>query len=498
MTQALPNPPTQNESKHTVVLGAGPAGLTAACELTRHAVAVTVIEKDPHYVGGIARTVEYQGNRIDIGGHRFFSKNREIEDLWKEILGEELLERTRSSRIFFRGRYFSYPLDINDLLMNLGFVEVFRCIISYLWVHIRPMRNPQTYEDWVGNEFGRRLFQILFKPYTEKVWGMSTKEISADWAPQRIRPLSLKRAITSIWPGATSVDGRLTRTLVDHFRYPRLGPGQMWERLRTILECSGQCIMPGQEVISIRHDGTRIVGVSVRDKQGVMQEVQGTHFISTLPIREMVEMYDPPLPLPVRKAAKGLKYRDFLVVALLVNKEDVFPDSWIYLPDPRIKVGRIQNYKNWSPAMVADPKLTCLGLEYFCSQGDRLWAVTDEDLIVFARQELVALGICQVEEILGGIVIRQAKAYPVYDEMYREHVAVVRRYVEEHLVNLQLAGRNGMHRYNNQDHSMMTALLAARNIAMGLKLDPWKVNIEAEYHEEAQMSSGYIPERLAL
>src|SRR6266487_92419 len=495
MLPQLTNLRVEDGIKHVVILGAGPAGLTAAYELTHHAIPVTVLEKDSRYVGGIARTVEYQGNRIDIGGHRFFSKSREIEALWTEILGDEMLVRRRLSHVFFRGHYFTYPLDVSDLLMKLGSVEILRCIISYIWAHIHPIENPQTYEDWVVNEFGERLFQILFKPYTEKVWGMSTK-ISADWAPQRIRRLNLKRAMISVLPFVQRVDGRLTKTLVDHFRYHRLGPGQMWERLRAILEERGQRVMLGQEVISLQHDGTRISSVLVQNEQGAVQEIQGTHFISTLPIRELVEMCNPPLPLTVQKAAKGLKYRDFLTVALLIDKEKMFPDNWIYLPDPKVRAGRIQNFKNWSPAMVADSEKTCLGLEYFCLREDALWMMPDEDLLALAQRELIALGMCQREEILGGIAVRQPKAYPVYDEMYREHVAVVRKYVEEQLVNLQLVGRNGMHHYDNQDHAMMTALLAARNIARGLKLDPWKVNTDGEYHEEVQLKDKQFSDQL--
>jgi protoporphyrinogen oxidase len=478
----------QDKQKQVVILGAGPAGLTAAYELMLHGIPATIFEKDPHYVGGIARTVEFQGNRIDIGGHRFFSKNAEINALWTSILGGEMLERTRLSRIFFRGRYFSYPLEVSDLLAKLGPFEVLRCLMSYLWAHMHQVKTPRSYEDWVTNEFGRRLFTILIKPYTEKIWGMSTREMSAEWAPQRIRRLNVKRLLMCLWPFSPSEDGKLTRTLVDRFRYPRLGPGQLWERLRAMLVASGQKVLLGQEVIGLCHDGKQVTGIVVRDERGEEREARGTDVISTLPIRDLVEMCHPPLPLEVQQAARALKYRDFLTVALLVDREDVFQDNWIYLPDPGVKVGRIQNFKNWSDAMVADPKKTCLGLEYFCAPGDGLWRKPDENLVALARRELTALGLCRMEEIVGGIVVRQAKAYPVYDEMYSEHVTIIRKYIEERMVNLHLVGRNGMHRYNNQDHAMMTALLAARNIASGLKLDPWSVNSEAEYHEEERLN----------
>ena len=488
MPQPFSEQAIQHAQKHVVILGGGPAGLTAAYELMLHGISAIVLEKDPCYVGGIARTVEFQGNRIDIGGHRFFSKNAEVEALWTLILGDEMLERKRLSQVFFRDRYFSYPLEVSDLLAKLGPIEIMRCLMSYIWAHMRPVSEPHTYEDWGTNEFGRRLFNILMKPYTEKVWGMSTREISANWAPQRIRRLNVKRLLMSLWPLARSEDGKLSRTLVDHFHYPRLGPGQMWERLRTMLEAGGQQVHLGQEVLGLYHDGAYITSIAARDKHGQVREFQGTDVISTLPMQDLVEICDPPLPYEVQQAARALKYRDFLTVALLVDKENVFPDNWIYLPDSGVKVGRIQNFKNWSEAMVADPKQTCLGLEYFCAPGDSLWRTQDEDLLALAQRELSVLGLCRMEEIVGGTVVRQAKAYPVYDELYNEHVAVIRKYVEARLVNLQLVGRNGMHRYNNQDHAMMTALLAARNIASGLKLDPWKVNTEADYHEEERLN----------
>lgn len=489
MPQPLPDVVDQDDLKQVVILGAGPAGLTAAYELTRHAIPVTVLEKDPLYVGGIARTVEYRGNRIDIGGHRFFSKSSEIEDLWTEILGDELLVQRRLSHIFFRGRYLNYPLDVADLLANLSTVEMVRCIASYIWAQVHPVKNPQTYEDWVVNEFGRRLFRILFKPYTEKVWGMNTREMSADWAPQRIRRLYAGEAIRCALFSKQKAFP-LTRTQINQFRYPRLGPGQMWERIRSLLEAHGQRVMMGQEVIAIQHDGAFITRLIVRNDQGEAQEIRGTHVISTIPIRELVQICDPPLPRNVQEAAGSLKYRDFLTVVVLVNKDEVFPDHWIYLPDPSVKVGRIQNFKNWSPALVADRKKTCLGMEYFCFEGDGLWTMPDEQLVTLAQRELIQSGICQKEEVLDGIVVRQPKAYPVYDETYKERVALVREYMVEHLQNLQMVGRNGMHHYNNQDHSMMTALLAARSIATGAQLDPWMINRDTEYYEEVQPGTG--------
>ncbi len=479
---------SDSAGKRVVIMGAGPAGLTAAYELAvRHAVPVAVFEADPTYVGGISRTVEHAGYRFDIGGHRFFSKSQEIEDLWTEILGTELLARPRLSRIYYRGKYFDYPLKAFNALSNLGPIETVRCLASYAAARLHPVKDPRNLEDWVSNQFGHRLFSIFFKTYTEKVWGMSTKELSADWAGQRIKGLSLSSAIkNALLPQKQKKGGALIKTLIDEFRYPRYGPGQMWERVAAQLAERGMPVRLGQRVVRVRHDGARVTGIVLQDGDGVTREAHGSDYISTLPMRELVSICEPLLPAPVRQAAESLKYRDFLTVALVVNKARMFPDNWIYLHDAGIKAGRIQNFKNWSPAMVADPNKTCLGLEYFCFEGDGLWSAPDEALVQLAGQELVAAGMCRADEVEGGVVVRQAKAYPVYDDEYKSHLRVIRDYVEGHLVNLQLVGRNGMHHYNNQDHSMMTALCAARNIAVGAGLDPWNVNTDAEYHEGAR------------
>ena len=475
-------------AKHVVVLGAGPAGLTAAYELMRHGVAVTVLEKDPAYVGGISRTVEHRGYRFDIGGHRFFSKSEEIEALWNEVLGAELLTRSRLSRIYFKGKYFAYPLKATNALLNMGPLETIRCMTSYTWARIRPVKNPQTFEDWVSNQFGHRLFSIFFKTYTEKVWGISTSELSADWAAQRIKGLDLSKATRSAllpgW-GRKKNRGAVIKTLIDEFRYPRHGPGQMWERVQSALTAGGNDVALGQEVVAIRIADGAVMSVVVRGPMGTTREVAGTHFISTLPIRDLVARCEPALPPTIQVAANSLKYRDFLTVAVVVNREKVFPDNWIYIHDPKAVVGRIQNFKNWSPDMVPDPKTTCLGMEYFCFEGDGLWDSSDEQLVDLATRDLARLHICKPEEVAWGVVVRQIKAYPVYDESYKRHVANLADYFGEHLPNLQLVGRNGMHHYNNQDHSMMTALLAARNIALGAHFDLWKVNTDAEYQEGA-------------
>jgi protoporphyrinogen oxidase len=483
--------PTKNpKAEHVVIMGGGPAGLTAAYELMKHGVRSTVLEADPRFVGGLARTVEVNGYRFDIGGHRFFSKSQEVEDLWTEVLGDEMLERGRLSRIYYNNKYFDYPLKASNALINMGPIETVRCVASYVWARIRPVKDPRSLEDWVRNQFGYRLFSIFFKTYTEKVWGMSTKELSADWAAQRIKGLNLVQAVkNALLPQRLQKGGReaVIKTLIDRFRYPRFGPGEMWERVTEKLREQGNEVALDQRVVAIRHHGGRVTSVLAENRQGDRREITGTDFISTLPMRELVNIFDPPLPEPVQLAANQLKYRDFLTIAAVINKENVFPDNWIYIHDPNVKVGRLQNFKNWSPDMVADPKTTCLGMEYFCFEGDGLWSSSDEDLVQLARHELQVLGMCKPEDVLWGAVVRMQKAYPVYDDVYKQHVAVIRDYLRQQLPNIHLVGRNGMHHYNNQDHSMMTALLAARNIAEGSQLDPWKVNTDAEYHEEARL-----------
>jgi len=485
-------------------MGAGPAGLTAAYELMKNDVPITVIEKDPSYVGGLARTVEHKGYRFDIGGHRFFSKNQEVEDLWTEILGAEMLTRARLSRIYYRGRFFAYPLKAVNALWNLGLVETVRCLASYARARLAPIARPRSFEDWVRNQFGWRLYSIFFKTYTEKVWGISTTELSADWAAQRIKSLDMWLVLKSALLPHRKPSHRddVVTTLIDSFRYPRLGPGQMWERVAAICAEKRSPVMFGRSVDRITHDRGRVRTVVTRAASGETEEHTGTDFISSIPIRQLVTRLDPPAPESVQKAANSLSYRDFISVALMIDKADVFPDNWIYIHDPNVRVGRIQNFKNWSPSMVPDQTKTCLGLEYFCFEGDGLWTSDDATLIKVATNELAQLGVCSPSQVFDGVVVRQAKAYPVYDDAYQAHVDVVREYLAKHLSNLHLAGRNGMHKYNNQDHSMMTALLVAKNIATGSSYDPWKVNAEAVYHEDVHVgerdtTGRQVPQRVA-
>jgi protoporphyrinogen oxidase len=473
----------QADARHVVVLGAGPAGLTAAFELTRAGVDVEVLEADPEMVGGIARTASYKGFRFDIGGHRFFTKADEVTKIWHDILDREhWLTVPRMSRIYYRGKYFSYPLRAFDALFKLGPLTSVLCVLSYLKRKVFPRREERSFEDWVINNFGDRLYRIFFKTYTEKVWGMPCSEISADWAAQRIKGLSLTEAIRSALPRRRPGDAEVITTLIEEFAYPKQGPGMMWEHATDKVRAAGNEVHMGNRVAKIRHAGGRVTEVLATTDEGLVRYA-GTDFISTVPIRELVSMFDPAPPPEVVRAADALRYRDFLTVVLVVDRERLFPDNWIYVHDPSVELGRVQNFKNWSPHMVPDPTQTCLGLEYFATEGDPLWSMGEEELLALGTREVVRIGLAAEHEIVDGTIVRMRKAYPVYDEGYKEHVATVWRWIAGTVDNLQLVGRNGMHKYNNQDHSMMTALLAARNI-LGERWDPWNVNTDAEYHEE--------------
>jgi protoporphyrinogen oxidase len=483
-------------SFEVVIAGGGPAGLTAAYELSRHGRGCVVLEADPRLVGGISRTDEYKGYRFDIGGHRFFSKSGEINALWREILGDDFITRSRLSRIYYDRKFFHYPLKPVDALWKLGVWRSARIVLSYLRARARPIRPERSFEDWVVNRFGRELFEIFFKSYTEKVWGMSTSAISADWAAQRIQGLSLTRAVTSaLFGGLKSRRGEVIKTLIDEFQYPRLGPGQMWETARDRIRQQGGAVHLGRKVVRIEHDGSAVTAFVAADAMGHTTHYFGSHFLSTMPIRDLIRAMDPPAPADVIGAAESLRYRDFLSVVLIVDRPETFPDTWIYVHEPAVRVGRIQNFKNWSPDLVPDPSRSSLGLEYFCFEGDDLWTMTDAELLELGRREIDAIGLVAASEVVDGCVVRMPKAYPVYDDEYLDHLAVIRRWLSN-IANLELAGRNGMHKYNNQDHSMMTALLAARNILGQGWYDTWKVNTDAEYHEEGAESNGAKTGRL--
>jgi protoporphyrinogen oxidase len=492
------------------VIGAGPAGLTAAYLLTKKGVSTTVIEADPTYVGGISRTTSYKDFLFDIGGHRFFSKSKEVVDLWKEILPDDFIERPRLSRIYYNGRFYSYPLKAFEALNNLGYVESARCVLSYLHKQALPTANAVSFHDWVANQFGERLFSIFFKSYTEKVWGMSCDEISADWAAQRIKGLNLWSAMSNALRNSLTRTGlrkkhrQQIKTLIESFQYPRKGPGMMWDAAAQHVKVQGGSIHMGTRLERLRWDPrTKRWTIAAITTDGELKTFFAGQVISSAPIRELVASIHPE---PIcRTAADKLRYRDFLTVALIVDKPDLFPDNWIYIHEPSVKVGRIQNFRSWSPEMVPDDKCACLGLEYFCFEGDGLWTSPDADLVALAKKELAILGLADEADVKDGCVVRQKKAYPVYDEGYKENVEIIRSELAKKFPNLHLVGRNGMHMYNNQDHAMMTAMLTVKNIMAGEPVyDVWHVNEDAEYHEageagaqQAFASVRLVPGRLA-
>ena len=469
------------------IIGAGPAGLTAAYLLTKQGLSVTVIEKDPTYVGGISRTVERDGFRFDIGGHRFFSKSQQVVDLWNEILPHDFIQRPRMSRIYYEGKFYSYPLRAFEALWNLGLWRSTLCMASFAKAKLFPNHHVRSFQDWTVNAFGHRLFSIFFKTYTEKVWGMPCDEMSADWAAQRIKGLSLWGAVTdglkrSLGLNKKPNDGMATKTLLETFRYPRLGPGMMWDAARDHVVAGGNRVLMGHSFKRLEEDRANGRWRLVAQGPDGDVSIDAAHVISSAPMRELAARIHPlPASLP---AAMDLKYRDFLTVALMVKGEDIFPDNWIYIHDSKVQVGRIQNFRSWSPEMVPDPSLACVGLEYFCFEGDGLWASCDDDLIALATKEMAILGLCRPDDVVGGAVVRQEKAYPVYDDAYAANVLAMRTELETRYPTLHMVGRNGMHRYNNQDHAMMTAMLTVRNIVAGARIhDVWQVNEDAEYHE---------------
>jgi len=466
-----------------VVIGAGPAGLTAAYQFGKAGVSSTVLESDD-VVGGISRTAMRDGWRFDIGGHRFFTKVRAVSDLWHEILEpDDFLLRPRMSRIFYQGQFYDYPLRAMNALRNLGPIEAVRCVLSYLWVRIRPPKDQTTFEGWVASRFGWRLYRTFFKTYTEKVWGIPGTELQADWAAQRIKNLSLIRAVAnSMMPKRKRTD---VTSLIEEFEYPRYGPGMMWERCTELVRAQGSQVLLSHPVRRIGHANGRAFEVEAMGPDGPVV-FPTTDIVSSMPLPHLIRAMDPPAPPEVQLAADGLGYRDFLTVALVVPREDGFPDNWIYVHAPDVKVGRVQNFGQWSPHLVKDGR-TCLGLEYFVTEGDDLWVAADVDLVELAKAEMNQLGLLNPAHVEAGYVVRMPRAYPMYDAHYQDNVDALRNWLATHVANVYPVGRNGMHRYNNQDHSMFTAMLTVENV---LTTDPdvwhdvWQVNVEEDYHEE--------------
>jgi protoporphyrinogen oxidase len=482
---------TSAKPGNVVIIGAGPAGLTAAYELGRTGATSTVLEADS-VVGGISRTVQRDGWRFDIGGHRFFTKVQRVEDFWHEILADdEFLLRPRMSRVYYEGKFFEYPLQLGNVLRNVGPVEAMRCGLSFLWIKVRPLKEVRSLEDYVVANYGWRLYHHFFETYSTKVWGCPPSEIGADWGAQRIKGMSLWGAVWE--PIRARFAGRRDRSkqvtsLIEQFQYPRFGPGMMWERCRDLVEASGTKVIMDTPVTTIRHAGGRATTV-VAEADGVATEYPADHVVSSMPFSLLLRAMDPPVPAEVQAAADDLRFRDFLSVALVVAAEKVpWTDNWIYIHDPTVKTMRVQNFGSWSPYMVHDGR-NVLGLEYTVLEGDDWWSADDDELIERGKAELETMGLVQAADVEAGYVVRMPKAYPVYDESYAANVAVLREWLEANTPNVHPIGRNGMHRYNNQDHSMYTAMLAVENILAGAGHDIWAVNVEEEYHEEGPAPS---------
>jgi protoporphyrinogen oxidase len=528
--------------QRAIIIGAGPAGLTAAYELlTRTNIIPTVIEKSDA-MGGISRTVNYKGNRIDIGGHRFFSKSERVMNWWMEMLPLEasasgngqttiryhrserevatsqagphaateervMLLRPRKSRIYYLRRFFNYPISLSaDTLLKLGLWRTFKIGTSYTVSTLAPVKPENTLEQFFVNRFGRELYRTFFKSYTEKVWGVPCDRISAEWGAQRIKGLSiwgtLKHAARKLIRrnGANGIAQKKTETsLIEQFLYPKYGPGQMWEETaRRIRELGGE-IVTGRRATSILTDGLRVTGIEAADETGRRETYRGDYFFSTAPIKELMRSFDVPPPSDVLEVSDGLVYRDFITVGLLVRglriREDapgaarLIRDNWIYIQEPDVLLGRLQIFNNWSPYMVAAEDTVWLGLEYFCNETDAIWRSADDQVIALAKEELARIGIIDADSVLDATVLRMEKTYPAYFGTY-DRFAEVREYVDRY-ENLFLIGRNGMHRYNNQDHSMLTAMLAVENIMEGKtdKRNLWDVNTELDYHEQKQAAS---------
>ncbi len=470
----------QKTTSDVICIGAGPAGLSAAYALAKAGRSVCVLEADPEYVGGIARTFRYKGFLFDIGGHRFFTKSQEVEDFWHEILPNDFLVRERHSHIFYNRKFFPYPLDAWITLRLLGPWQTMLCGLSYLRARLWPKHDPKSLADWTTNQFGRRLYNIFFRDYSAKLWGMPADAISADWAQQRINRLNLLQAVLNALRPKQS--GAVVKSLIKQFKYPRQGPGMFWAAAAEQLTALGGRIEMGARVSALAQntDGTWEV---TYQQGGHTHECTAHHVVSSMPVTELARFLH---PTPVSMiAAQQLKYRDFIMIALMCEGPDLFNDQWIYINDSAVKVGRIQNFKAWSPEMVPDPKYNCYGLEYFCNETDDFWQMPNDDLITLAKHELQStLGI-SANTITDGCVVRQKKAYPVYTHDYQAIMATVRSELEARYPTLHMVGRNGMHRYNNQDHAIMSGLLTARNIMTGARhFNTWAINQDGEYIEE--------------
>lgn len=464
------------KAENVTIIGGGPAGLAAAHECLRLNLRPIVYEMG-EIIGGISRTESYKDYLFDIGGHRFFSRMENINQLWDDMLGDDFLTVQRRSRIYYKKRFFDYPLKPVNALINLGIFESLLILFSYIKAQIKPIYPEENFEQWVANRFGWRLYKTFFKTYTEKVWGMPCSSIQADWAVQRIKGLSLKSAVINALFG-----GNKAKSLIDSFQYPLYGPGMMWDRFSDAIHNQGGSILHESKVEQVYLQGNTIVTADVRDGENIIQRIHVDQIISSIPVATLVNIISPGPPTEVVEAARSLSYRSFLIVGLILRKTNLFPDQWIYIHSPDVHVGRIQNFKNWSSAMVPNNTTSSIGMEYFCDTGDSIWQKNNKDLIKMATSELEELGLAKAEDVIDGTVIRQSMAYPVYDKGYNTRVQIIRDYLDT-IENLQTVGRNGMHRYNNMDHSMQTGILAAGNIAGG-NFNLWEINEEEQYLEE--------------
>lgn len=494
-----------------IIIGAGPAGLTAAYELVKRSKIHPIILEKSKDLGGIARTVNYKGNRIDIGGHRFFSKSDQILKWWLKILplsnprdenlnpektDRVMLVRKRSSRIYFLGKFFKYPVSLDrDTLSKLGFPKTIRIGFSYLKSVFFP-RPEKSLEDFFTNRFGRELYLTFFKSYTEKLWGIPCDQISALWGAQRVKGLSIAKAIKhylkNLFRKKSDIGQKGTETsLIEQFLYPKLGPGQLWTEVAREIKRKGGEIITGYEVNKIYIEGNKIKAVEAQNEQGERKVVSGEYFFSTMPIKELVRAFQIKVPSEIQKISEGLMYRDFIIVGLLLRDLKIreengqFPkDNWIYIQEPEVQIGRVQIFNNWSPYLIADPQTIWIGAEYFCQEQDQIWKLPNQEMIKLAVKELSQIEFISEKDVLDATVIRMPKTYPAYFGTY-EHFNQLRNYLNQ-FENLFLIGRNGMHRYNNMDHSMLTAKTAVDNIICGRKdkSNIWAVNTEKEYHEK--------------
>jgi protoporphyrinogen oxidase len=529
--------------KIAIIIGAGPAGLTAAYELLSKTDILPIVYEMTGDIGGISKTVNYKGNRIDIGGHRFFSKSDRVMQWWLNILPSQeapakddiilgknvsfhqaglqkpcrqkhevqdpektdrvMLIRRRLSRIFFLRKFFNYPVSLNyKTFSQLGAIRIIKIILSYMKIQLFPIGHESSLEDFFINRFGKELYLTFFKDYTEKVWGVPCNRIKPEWGAQRIKGLSITKAVLHAIKSITSKDSSITQkktetSLIEQFLYPKFGPGQMWEEVAKIVKERGGEIYLMHRVIGLKSQNNEIVEIKVRDETTEDVKTQkGDYFVSTMPVKELIEAFEGSVPQEVQQVAQGLLYRDFMTVGLLLRKlkirndtkiktlNNIIPDNWIYIQERDVKLARLQIFNNWSPYMVKDDNTVWIGLEYLCNEGDDLWNKSDSNFSKFAIDELSQIGIIDEEDVLDSIVIRMQKTYPAYFGSY-DHFDVIRKFTDT-LENLFLIGRNGMHRYNNQDHSMLTAITAVENIINNVKSknNIWDINIEKEYHEE--------------